>query len=358
MFHTAMRRVLLIVGLLVGLFAACNPCGAQTPRWKAHDTQRPHPPVVTPAEQTLPVPPPSDAIVLFDGTDLSQWRDAQGGPAKWRVADGYFQAGGGDLVTARCFGDVQLHIEWASPAPGTGRSQGRGNSGVFLMGLYEVQVLDCYQNETYADGQAGAVYGQYPPLADVSLPPGQWQSFDIFFRRPRFGSDGSLQRPARVTVLHNGVLVQEAAELWGPTHWLQHLPYSPHPDKLPLSLQDHGNPVRFRNVWLRELPEFDQPGPPPNPEPPVLNLPPSALEKYVGQYRRDFSTTFRIALEGKQLKAYFYGPNWIDLVPNSQSEFSMPWTAGRIVFDLGEDGTPQGFTFYLGGEEIRASRAR
>jgi hypothetical protein len=351
-------RTLWIVGLVFGVLGVCSSTSAQTPRWKAHDMERPRPPVVTPAEQALPVAPPSDAVVLFDGTNLSEWRDAQGGPARWRVVDGCMQAGGGELFTARGFGDVQLHVEWASPLPASGRSQGRGNSGVFLMGLYEIQVLDCYQNETYADGQAGAIYGQHPPLANASLPPGQWQTFDIFFRRPRFDADGLLVRPARATVLHNGVLIQEAAELWGPTSWLQHLPYSAHPDKLPISLQDHGNPVRFRNIWLRELPEYDQPGPPPKPQPPVVNLPESVLQRYVGSYRRDFSTNFRIALEDGQLQAYFYGPGWLKLVPHSASEFSMPWTAGRVVFDLDEDGTPRGFTFYLGGDETRVTRTR
>ncbi len=231
--------------------------------WLAHDRERPRPPVVSPGQQQLPVAPPQDAIVLFDGATLDEWRSRDGGPARWRVQGGAMISvpDSGYVFTARPFGDVQLHLEWAVPLPVEGSGQGRGNSGVFLMSKYEIQILDSYQNDTYADGQAAAVYGQYPPLVNACLPPGQWQTFDIVFRRPRFHRDGRLASPARMTVIQNGVLVQDNVELWGPTHWLQHSPYEYHPDKLPLSLQDHGNPVRFRNIWLRELSERQEPGP-------------------------------------------------------------------------------------------------
>jgi len=241
----------------LALSAAAALASAQPPpRFKAHDMSRARPPVVQPGAQTLPVPPPSDAIVLFDGTDLSDWRSADGGPAKWVIKDGAIESvpGSGYLFSARGFGDVQLHVEWATPVPAHGKSQGRGNSGVFLMGLYEVQVLDSYQNDTYPDGQAAAVYGQYPPLVNACRPPGEWQSYDIMFRRPRFRPDGGLVSPARISVIHNGVLVQDGVEPWGPTAWLQALPYTAHPDKLPLGFQDHGNPVRYRNIWLVEKP--------------------------------------------------------------------------------------------------------
>jgi hypothetical protein len=164
-------------------------------------------------------------------------------------------AGTGDIATARGFGDVQLHIEWATPTPPHGESQERGNSGVFLMGRYEVQVLDSYNNKTYPDGQASALYGQYPPLVNASRPPGEWQSYDIVFRRPRFDAQGKLLKPARVTVFHNGVLVQDDVELTGPTAHQRRPPYEAHPERLPIKLQDHGNPIRFRNIWLRELPD-------------------------------------------------------------------------------------------------------
>jgi hypothetical protein len=225
--------------------------------WPQHSTDRPRPPIVTPGTPALPVPPPADAVVLFDGKNLDKWTsDAQGAPAKWKVADGAFEVvkGTGTLSTRETFGDVQLHIEWMAPTPPEGTDQDRGNSGVFLMGIYEVQVLDSYQNITYADGQAASIYGQFPPLVNVSRPPGQWQSYDIVFHRPHFDAAGKVISPARMTVLHNGVLVQDNMSLLGPTTHAVRTPYSAHPDQLPLTLQDHGHPVRYRNVWVRRLP--------------------------------------------------------------------------------------------------------
>jgi hypothetical protein len=223
--------------------------------WPIHSLDRPKPRVVDPGPAGPPVPAPADAIVLFDGRDLSRWRDAAGAPARWKVENGYFQVvpGTGSLVSADSFGDVQLHIEWAAPAPPRGEGQDRGNSGVFLMGTYEVQVLDSYQNTTYADGQAGAVYGQFPPLVNASRPPGEWQIYDIVFHAPRFDDRGQLLRPARVTVLHNNILIHDSVELTGPTAHRERPPYRAHAHRLPISLQDHGHPVRFRNVWVREL---------------------------------------------------------------------------------------------------------
>lgn len=162
--------------------------------------------------------------------------------------------GAGSIESVRGFGDAQLHVEWAAPAPPRGEGQGRGNSGVFLMGRYEVQVLDSHLNVTYPDGQAGAIYGQFPPLVNASRPPGEWHTYDIVFRAPRFDSAGRLASPARMTVLHNGVLVQDNVSLLGPTSHQRRDPYEAHADRLPVSLQDHGDPVRFRNVWIRELP--------------------------------------------------------------------------------------------------------
>ena len=225
--------------------------------WPVHSMERPRPPVVDPGPEPPPAPAPSDAIVLFDGRDLSEWQSADGSPAKWKVADGYVEVVGesGSIQTRRAFGDVQLHLEWAAPAPPSGEGQGRGNSGVFFMGLYEVQILDSYRNDTYPDGQAAALYGQAPPLANACRPPGQWQTYDIIFRRPRFAADGSLRAPARVTVLHNGVLVHDDTEFTGRTVHGRRAQYEPHADRLPLVLQDHRNPVRFRNIWVRELSE-------------------------------------------------------------------------------------------------------
>jgi len=237
---------------------AVNALAQVDTRWKIHDANRPLPPTVDPGTASTPeVPgrPPSDAIVLFEGKDLSQWVSKDGGPAKWKVENGYAEvvAKTGNISTKEAFGDCQVHVEFAEPVPPKGESQERGNSGVFLMGLYEIQVLDSYENKTYADGQVSAVYGQYPPLVNAARPPGQWQSYDIIFHGPRFGKDGKVLRPARVTVFHNGVLVQDNVELSGPTAHGQRPPYKPQPEKLPLSLQDHGSPVRFRNIWIREL---------------------------------------------------------------------------------------------------------
>ena len=223
--------------------------------WPIHSRERPQPPVVDPGAGALPVPPPKDAIVLFDGTNLSKWVHPDGNAAKWIVRDGYFevQPGSGNLMTRDSFGDVQLHVEWASPSPAKGTDQDRGNSGVYLMNKYELQVLDSYASKTYADGQAGALYGQFPPLVNASRPPGTWQSYDIVFHGPRFDSSGRLLRPATMTVLHNGVLVQDHATLTGPTGHYARPPYEVHPEKLPILLQDHSHPVRYRNIWLREL---------------------------------------------------------------------------------------------------------
>jgi hypothetical protein len=253
-----MKTILLIFALVV--CTAQIPLAQVDPRWKPNDPDRPLPPIIVPgtsSTQDAPGRPPSDAIVLFSGKDLSQWAGEDGQPAKWKVTDGYLEVvpHSGYIHTRQSFGDCQLHVEFAEPVPPVGDDQGRGNSGVFLMGLYEIQVLDSYQNKTYADGEAAAVYGQFPPQVNASRPPGQWQMYDIIFHRPRFDKDGKVLRPARATVLHNGVLVQDNVELSGPTAHHERPAYKPTPDKLPLSLQDHGNPVHFRNLWIRELSE-------------------------------------------------------------------------------------------------------
>lgn len=204
------------------------------------------PPVVDPGP---PGGPPSDAVVLFDGTDLSQWN----GGEKWTLQDDYLVAGPGTLRSKAEFGDCQVHLEWASAEEITGSGQGRSNSGVFLMGIYEVQILDSYENQTYFDGQCGAIYKQHPPLVNASRKPGQWQTYDIIWRAPRFDEEGKLLSPAYITVLHNGVLIQNHFELLGDTPYNRPPEYRPHGEKGPISLQYHGNPVRFRNIWVREI---------------------------------------------------------------------------------------------------------
>jgi len=251
-----MEARLLALGLCVVLSAALSECySAEQQDWKIHDMNRPRPEVVSPGEK--PGEAPSDAIILFDGKDLSEWVSAKGGgAAKWKVENGYMEAvkKSGSVRTRRGFGDCQLHIEWATPSEVKGTGQGRGNSGVYLMGKYEVQVLDSYDNITYADGQAGAIYGQSPPMVNACRGPGQWQSYDIIFRRPIFDGD-KVVKPATVTVLQNGVLIQDHWVIEGTTAHKKKAKYEPHADKLPISLQDHGNPVRYRNIWIRELPE-------------------------------------------------------------------------------------------------------
>jgi hypothetical protein len=352
--------VLLVTGAWsLSLTISAGLAHAQAPsEWKIHDMERPRPAVVTPGPMHLPVAPPSDAIVLFDGRDLSEWRSEEFGPPRWEVQDGEMISvpGSGYVYSKRIFGDVQLHVEWSAPVPARGHGQERGNSGVFLMSRYEIQVLDSYQDETYADGQAASVYGQYPPLVNACLPPGEWQAYDIVFRRPRFRRDGALESPARVTLIHNGILAQDNVALWGPTNWLQHLTYSPHPDKFPLALQDHGNPVQYRNIWVRELQEWDEPGPRSTKEQEEIELPPNVLERYVGRYRADDDEYYTITLEDDQLRARFFRPQTIELVPHSPTEFSLRWTAARFVFELGQDGRPIAVTFHVGGSTRHARR--
>jgi hypothetical protein len=231
----------LFMGLTLAALAPRSP-GAEYKTGKVW----PVPAVVDPGP---PGGPPSDAVVLFDGKDLSQWE----GGEKWAIEDGAAIVRGGAITTKQGFGDCQLHVEWAAPAEVKGSGQGRGNSGVYLMGRYEIQILDSYQNETYPDGQCGALYKQMPPTVNACRKPGEWQTFDILFTAPRFDSGGKVATPGYLTVLHNGVLIQNHTEIEGTTAWHKPPEYTAHPDKLPITIQNHGNPVRFRNIWIREL---------------------------------------------------------------------------------------------------------
>ena len=226
------------------------------PRYEVHDMKRPRPAVVTPGTESTQAEAgkaPSDALVLFDGKDLSHWEAEGGGEPTFKIKSGYMEAAEKGLQTKDKFGDIQLHAEWSEPEDIKGESQARGNSGFYIMGRYEVQVLDSYKNDTYADGQAAALYGQYPPLVNAMRPPGQWNVYDVIFHRPRFDESGKVTQPATVTVLHNGVLVQDHSELKGATGHHQAGDYTKHPDREPLHIQFHGNPVRFRNIWVRDL---------------------------------------------------------------------------------------------------------
>ena len=247
------KRILLILTgcLLIGR------ASAQTPRKegdsKLTEVWTPVPTVVKAGKTDIA--PPSDAIVLFDGKDASAWVDKDVKPVTWTVADNVFTVKpfGGDIHTKQSFGDCQLHIEWRTPAGATGSGQDRSNSGVFLMGRYELQILDSYNNSTYSNGQAGSIYKQRMPLVNVSRPPGEWQSYDIIFTAPVFYENGNLKTAARITVMQNGVLVQNNVELWGEMQFVGIPYYEKHGAKEPLLLQDHHNPISFRNIWIREL---------------------------------------------------------------------------------------------------------
>lgn len=257
-FHSPhlMRSPLVLFMLAASVAAAADEAGAPE---RATEVWSPVPPEVRASVGTVP----SDAIVLFDGTSLDAWEPVRPGESLWKIDDGAMvvvpKPKPCDLRTKRAFGDVQLHIEWRAPADAKGSGQDRGNSGVFFMGRYEIQILDSYHNSTYVNGQAGAVYKEHAPLVNASSPPGEWQVYDVVFIAPRFDAQGKLLSPARMTAFHNGVLVQHDVVLTGPTpngptyHQATLPPYEAHAAKLPLQLQDHRHPVAFRNIWVREL---------------------------------------------------------------------------------------------------------
>ncbi|MGA3143229.1 MAG: DUF1080 domain-containing protein [Verrucomicrobiota bacterium] len=229
-------------------------------KWHVHDPARPQPPIVTPGTFSAQATPPSDAIVLFDGKSLSNWRDKKtGGPAPWTVEDGDMVAAKGDIQTTNEMGDMQLHVEFCEPDPGQHAGQDRGNSGVFLMGRYEIQVLDCYHNKTYADGATAGIYGQHPPLANACRPPGEWQTYDIIFNVPHFNDQGEVITPGYVTVIHNGVVAQNHQAIRGDTNWRVPGTYTAHGPTGPLALQFHNHPVRFRNIWVRPIAVVNEP---------------------------------------------------------------------------------------------------
>jgi hypothetical protein len=337
-------KIPLTSGLFLLLSAAAF-AGAPDPRWLGHDRERPLPPAVTPGTPSTPAQPgrpPSDATVLFDGSGTSAWVAMDGSPTKWIVRDGALECvpGSGYARTLQSFGDCQLHVEWAAPNPPHGESQGRGNSGVFFgFGRYEVQVLDSYQGKTYADGSAASIYGQYPPLVNASLPPGQWQTYDIVWTAPRFDESGALAAKARITVFHNGVLVQNNVELTGPTGWVGRVPYAAHPERLPIAFQDHGNPVRYRNVWVRELG---------NPRHKEFMLPEATLASYVGTYgrpsgnvvtvRRHQEGVLALTLAGVELVMHAESPtHFYALTTDVQCDFNVTGPTPTLAITVGEN---------------------
>ncbi|PRY90478.1 3-keto-disaccharide hydrolase [Mongoliibacter ruber] len=245
---------LVAVGLIVSLPAFSQQKDIKLPP-EATEFWEPVVRQVTPGDQNTM--PPSDAIVIFDGKNLDNFVSAkdESSPAPWKLEDGVMTVTPrtGDIQTKEKFGDMQLHIEWSAPTEIKGEGQGRGNSGIFLMSHYEVQVLDSYESRTYSNGQAASIYKQTPPLVNAMKKPGEWNTYDIYFTAPRFNSDGMVVAPARVTVVHNGVLVQNNTEIKGPTEYIGIPNYKAHDDALPIKLQDHGDLVKFRNIWVRKL---------------------------------------------------------------------------------------------------------
>jgi hypothetical protein len=333
---------------VLGLFATLSVAvlsAAPDPNWLGHDRERPLPPVVNPgtaSSQEQPGLPPSDAVVLFDGKDNAKWVAMDGSPTKWVVKDGALECvpGSGFVRTLQSFGDCQLHVEWAAPSTVKGDGQGRGNSGVFFgYNRYEIQVLDSYDNKTYADGSAASIYGQYPPLVNASRPPGQWQTYDIIWTAPRFDTDGKLLSKARMTTLHNGVLVQNDTELTGPDPWIGRPPYTAHPERLPIAFQDHGNPVRFRNIWVRELSKYRQP---------EFFLPDALLESYAGDYPRGKNDVARIrrlpdgllalSMAGSELVMHAASPtHFYALTTDVQIKFDFTGEKKKMLVTVGED---------------------
>ncbi|MBI2425491.1 MAG: DUF1080 domain-containing protein [Candidatus Hydrogenedentes bacterium] len=350
-----MRSAILLMTIT---FAALAVQAQTNSGYRIHDMERAEAPVVTPGQNGSP---PADAIVLFDGTNLDAWRTKEGGPAAWKVADGYMEtvAGADDIFTKQEFGDCQLHIEWASPADPAGKiDQDRGNSGIFFMEKYEIQVLDSYQNRTYSDGHAGSVYAQFPPQVNATRPPGEWQTYDIVFRAPRFKKDGAVKRPARITAFLNGVLVQDNVALTGPTGWLQQKPYEKHADAMSIKLQDHDSPVRFRNIWIRPLPQREHLKKiKMKTREAKVELSTDQLDRFTGAYEtidpddeKKEVPFIVIRREGNQLLAAIRDKQEWPLFPQSETEFVFETFDGTLTFVQDEKGAVTGVNFRVGIE--------
>ncbi len=340
-------RFMMCMSFIIVLFACFQMAFAggpdQNDEWRIHSWERPRPPVVesaTASTQEEPGRPPSDAIVLFDGGNLSKWVSQDGSEPKWNLEKNYVETvqGAGYIRTIQGFGDCQLHLEFMTPSPPQGQSQGRGNSGVFLMGIYEVQVLDSYKNKTYADGQCSSIYGQYPPQVNSSRPPGEWQTYDIIFKAPQFNDEKELVKPAYITVFQNGVLTQNHVKILGPTSWCSRTPYNWSPEKLPLALQDHGNPVRFRNIWVRELPATGEP----DGYRKELYWGDVVLDKYSGTYESDNGSKVVMIKKGRLLYPSFPGSGEHPIFAESKTRFYQKFVNAEYEFVVDDDGNPTG----------------
>ncbi|MBN2410169.1 DUF1080 domain-containing protein [candidate division KSB1 bacterium] len=352
------RKTIILLIVIIFITVVTSGVFSKT-KWKIHDTTRPVSPVITPGtagSQDTPGQPPSDAIVLFDGRDLFQWRSMDGSPAKWIVNNGCMECvkGSGYIRTARNFGNCQLHIEFATPTPPQGTGQGRGNSGVFLMGKYEVQVLDSYENKTYTDGQCSAIYGQYPPQVNVCRKPGEWQSYDIIFHAPVFNDKKELVKQADMTVFQNGVLTQDHVKLTGPTNWTRQDPYTYHPEKMPLSLQDHGNPVLYRNIWIRELPAPRNSEHAPRPE---YTLSMNTLKQFPGLYEYGSDSFLNIKMEDNELLAAVGSNDFHPIYAESDTKFFSKHVDLELEFKVSGD-TVTGVDFFIAGGKIEAKKVK
>lgn len=298
-----MRLKMAAVGLVALLSGYAVSAQSPNDKWLPNDMDRPMPQAITFSSKGVP----SDAKVLFDGSNLDAWVGRGGTAPKWLVKDGAVEVvpGSGSITTKQSFGDAQIHVEWMEPNPPKGSGQNKGNSGVIIMGVYEIQVLDDIANKTYADGISGSVYGQYPPLVDAAKNPGEWQSYDILFRRPRFDATGRLITPAHITILQNGVYVQDDVTVTGPTGEPR-APYVVGPEAAPLSLQDHGEPVKFRNIWIRELaprvPDLSYTS-----LTPYSHVSPADLAAYAGHYQVNEDSSVDIQVSGNSLSAQVHG---------------------------------------------------
>ena len=359
-----------VVMLLLGYGAS-----AQSPndKWLPNDMQRPMPPAISFSSTGVP----SDAVVLFNGSNLDAWVTRDGSPSKWQIKDGVLEIvpGTGGITSKQSFGDSQIHVEWMEPDPGSSTGQNKGNSGVIIMGVYEIQILNDIDNKTYADGISGSVYGQYPPLVDAGRNPGVWQSYDILFRRPRFDAAGRLITPAHITILQNGVYVQDDVTVTGPTGEPR-APYVVGPEAAPLSLQDHGEPVKFRNIWIRPLPQRE-PDLSYTALTPYAHLDAADLPAFAGHYQVNENSSIDIQANGNTLTAQVHAgfgggrggrggapgqgapatapaprpqPPPTVLVPVDKDVFINAHLAGylQITFTRGSDGKVNGLTMLQG----------
>ena len=331
-------KIAAIIFVALSLTFATAANAQQPTGWKAHDNNRPAPKVVDPGEADSDNARPSDAIVLFDGNDLSQWEGPGGREPKWKVNDGVLECfkGAKYLYTKEKFGDVQLHIEWASPTEAKGDGQARGNSGVFLPGGVEIQVLDSFENETYSDGGAASIYGQHPPLVNACRGPGQWQTYDIIYKMPRFDDEGKLKKGAVVTVLQNGVVVQNASEALGPTEWVHHKEFDPSVTEGAIGLQDHGNPVRFRNIWVRKLDTKKTSGE--YPEQRAFTA--EELERFPGKYQKNLDVKAEDGTLWLKVRNQY-----IEMAAYEDGTFGTVESAGTISFDSDDDGNVESMEY-------------